>query len=327
MIRHARLVSILHLPPGWGPRSSGTTRGPGKELNWTVLVRDGIAILGLGGLYTLLAIGIALVFGIMRLVNFAYGELIMVAGYLLALAFTFHWGLAAAIVLALGAAVVVALLQDRTAFRPIRGASAETLMVTSFAVSFMLQALAQMISGAKPKGVDNPIGTLSAPSIAGVSIDLLSLLTFVGCAACIAALALFLHGTTIGVQMRAAAEDFTMVRALGIPANRVIAVAFALSGAFAGVAAVFLTARTGSIDPTSGVAPLLIAFVVTVLGGLGSLVGAAMGAFVLAGLTVIVQAVLPPAISPFRDALAFAVLLLILLIRPQGLIGRKQRQA
>ena len=136
---------------------------------------------------------------------------------------------------------------------------------------------------------------------------------------------LFLKKTRLGVQMRAAAEDFPMARLLGVRANTVIAAAFALSGLLAGVAAILLVAQTGTLTPTMGVTPVLVAFVATIIGGLGSLGGAVIGGFALGTLTVTLQAELPLALRAYRDAFVFGGVIAILVFRPNGLLGAKSR--
>jgi branched-chain amino acid transport system permease protein len=138
---------------------------------------------------------------------------------------------------------------------------------------------------------------------------------------------LFLRKASLGVQMRAAAEDFEVARLLGVRANRVIAAAFALSGLLAGVASILLVGTTGSVTPTMGVTPVLIAFIATVMGGMGSLIGAVIGGFVLGALTVVLQIALPLQLRGYRDAFAFGTVLLILLVRPQGLIVPETEQS
>jgi branched-chain amino acid transport system permease protein len=220
----------------------------------------------------------------------------------------------------LGITVFAALAMERVAFRPARGADPDTLLITSFAVSFLLQNLAILSFGALPRSVaiapfltgSVRIGSYSIPNIDLVTVGVTAFLLLV--------LGLFLARTRLGVQMRAAAENFTMARLLGVRADTVIATAFALSGLLAGVAAIILTQQTGIIEPTIGVAPVLAAFVATILGGLGSLVGAVVGGYFLGGLTVALQATLPLALRSYRDAFVFAAVLLVLVLRPQGLL-------
>jgi branched-chain amino acid transport system permease protein len=287
----------------------------------TIIVQHIIDALTLGSIYALLGLGIALVFGIMRLINFAHGELIMVSAYLLVLVGDPPWPVL--ILLALAVPVIFGLLMERIAFRPVRGASEATLLVTSFAVSFLLQNLALLIFGATPR--THQISTVLGESftVAGLTVPKLSVVTIVATMVLLGGLSVFFARSRLGIQMRAAAEDFTMARILGVRANVVIASAFGISGALAGVAALLLVAQSGTATPTMGVSVILIAFVGTVLGGMGSLPGAVLGGFLLAAMSVALDAYLPGGLRVYRDAFAFGAVILVLLYRPQGLIVPK----
>ena len=276
---------------------------------------DGLA---LGSIYSLFGLGIALIFGIMQLINFAYGELMMVAGYALIVIGKPPWPL---LLLATVAVVVAfALSMERIAFRPVRGASPPTLLITSFAVSYLLQNVAVATFGALPRGVNLSTSMLKPFEIGKIVIPRLDVLAVGVTAALLVILALFLAKTTIGVQMRASAENFKMARILGVRANVVIAVAFAISGVLAASSAILLVLQTGSVSPTFGVQPVLVAFIATVLGGMGSLRGAVIGGLLLGLVTVALQAYLPLELRYYRDAFAYAAVIAVLIARPQGLI-------
>jgi branched-chain amino acid transport system permease protein len=281
-------------------------------------VIDGAA---LGSLYALFALGIGLIFGIMQLINFAHGELIMVGGYVIV--FVASPSTPIRVIVMLAVVVTLALLMERVAFRPARGARADTLLVTSFAVSFLLQSLAILTIGALPRSAGILSSLNTSFSIGGYSIRKLDVFTVAVTVVLLVALVLFLSRTRIGVQMRAAAEDFQMARALGVRANTVIATAFALSGFLAGVAALILIAQTGLVSPSIGLAPVLAAFIATIIGGLGTLSGAVLGGYLLGGLTVALQATLPLEFRPYRDAFVFAAVVLVLMLRPQGLLASR----
>jgi branched-chain amino acid transport system permease protein len=289
----------------------------------TDLIQHVIDAVSLGSLYALLALGIALIFGIMNLINFAYGELIMIGAFSLYLLDGLPWPLQ--LLASLAIAMIAAMAMERAAFRPFRGASAPVLLVTSFALSFALQSLATVIFGSRAKGVSLPSFFDESLSIGSVSFSSLNVITVVVMAVTVAALATFLRRSIVGVQMRAAAENFQTARLLGVRSNLVITVAFALSGLFAGVAAILIVAQGGTVTPTIGAAPVLIAFVATIIGGLGSLYAAALGGFVLGALTVIMQVALPDDLAPYRDAFVYAGVILVLFVRPQGLIAVKSR--
>lgn len=274
----------------------------------------------LGGIYALLALGLAVVFSIVSLINFAHGELMTVAGYgmffALALTLPFPFTLLFALILAVG----VALLTERLAFRPMRKADVTGLLLTSFAVSAILRVVFQNGISARPKPVPLPAGLAGTVDLGMVHLGIVPLVSIITTALCLAGLTLFLKRTTLGKAMRAAAEDFQVLRLMGIKANQVIAVAFAVSGTLAAISAVLWIAQRGSVDPLMGFVPVLKAFVAAVIGGLGSLSGAVAGGFALGILEVLFQAFLPDAALPFRDAFVLGLVVLILVWRPDGLI-------
>lgn len=281
--------------------------------------------LSVGGLYALTALGIGLIFGVMRLVNFAHSELIMIAGYAVLAGAVLPAPLT--IVLALAAAVLLALMIERAAFRPLRGADPATLLISSFAVSFFLQKAMILIAGARPKGVDFLASLGRQIEFAGVRFQLLQLVTIAVSIVLLASLTIFLKTTRLGLEMRAAAENFRMAEVLGVRANRVIASAFAISAVLAAVVACLFVAQTGLVQPRMGLQLVVIAFVGTVIGGLGSLSGAALGGFLAGAASVLLQALLPPDLRAFRDAFVFIAVILVLLIRPQGLIPARGLKA
>jgi branched-chain amino acid transport system permease protein len=282
------------------------------------LLQNAINALSFGSLYALFALGIALIFGIMQLINFAHGELIMIGAYCVVLLDFAPWPF---LLLATVAVVVVfALVMERVAFRPVRGAKPGTLLITSFAVSYLLQNLATVVFGALPKSTSFATSLSESISIGKLSIAKYDIVTVVVALALLVLLGAFLSRTRLGVEMRAAAEDFRMARVLGVKANVVIAVAFAISGVLAAAASVLLVIQTGSVNPTMGSTPVLVAFVATVVGGIGSLRGAVLGGFLLGIVTVALQAYLPLELRYYRDAFAYGAVIAMLLVRPQGLV-------
>jgi branched-chain amino acid transport system permease protein len=281
--------------------------------------------ISVGGLYALTALGIGMIFGVMRLVNFAHADLITFAGY--AILVFFAQSTALAVVGAALAAIVLALVTERAAFRPLRGANPETLLVSSFAVSFFLEKTLIMVVGARPKGVDFLPGLARQVDVAGVRLQLLHLVTIAISLTLLAGTTWLLRATRLGLEMRAAAENFQMAEALGVRANRVIAAAFAISGLLAAGVACMIVAQTGLVQPRMGLQLVVIAFVGTVIGGLGSLPGAAIGGFFVGVVSILLQALLPEALRPFREAFIFVVVALILIVRPLGLFpSRSLRQ-
>jgi branched-chain amino acid transport system permease protein len=284
------------------------------------LLQFSINALSLGSLYALMALGLAIVYGILRLINFAYGELVMVGGYTLLVvgAGPVPWLIAAAI--AVTVAVMASLLLERIAFRPVRDASPNTLLITSFAVSALLQNAVLLFVSPRPKAVSLPSIFTENFVVGDLLISKINVITLITCLSLLGLLTLFLRRTLIGISLRAAADDFTMTRLLGVRANRVIATAFAISGFLAGVVSLFWVGRLGSVTPTLGLTPILIAFIATVIGGMESLLGAVVGGFLLAFLTVGLQFILPQELLDFRQAFTFFIVILVLLFRPQGLV-------
>jgi branched-chain amino acid transport system permease protein len=277
-----------------------------------------IGALSGGGVYALLTIGLALLFSVMGLMNFAYGELLMTGGFAIYLLRDLPWPL-----MVLGtvlAVVLVSLAIERLAFRPLRDASAMTLLIASFAVSMMLQNAARMSAGPTALGIAPYEPLQKNVSLFGASVQVIDLVAIGVTGALLVGLLLLLTRTALGVQLRAAAEDFEMANLLGIRSNRVIAAAFAITGVLGAAAALILILRQGTVSVTIGQVPLLIAFVGAVVGGMGSLAGAALGGFLLGAITAVLDAVLPGELQPFRDAFVFGLVVVVLATRPQGLI-------
>lgn len=284
----------------------------------TEYLQYAIAGVSLGALYSLFALGIAVIFGIMRLVNFAHGELIMIGGYTLVL--LAGWNIVALLVATITIVALSAVAMERTAFRPIRSASPATLLITSFALSYLVQSSASVIFGSLPKGVNISNIFYGSHDIGGVQVSRVDLITLATVVILLICLGILLFRTALGVQMRAAAEDFEMARLLGVRANTIVVTSFAISGGLAGVASILYVAQTGVVDPLMGTSPVLIAFAATIVGGMGSLVGAVLGGFLLGSLTVAFQVALPLTLRPYRDAFVFLLVFVILVARPQGLI-------
>jgi branched-subunit amino acid ABC-type transport system permease component len=297
---------------------------PVADVTKELVIQHAIDAISLGSLYALFALGIALIFGIMRLINFAHGELVMAGAFAVVL-IPLPGPVLIPVVLVL--VVTLALAMERIAFRPVRQASPATLLITSFAVSFLLQNVAALIWGSTPRATDFASGLDTSFSIGSIAIQKLDLVIIGVTLALLLALGLFLRRTTIGMQMRAAAEDFRMARVLGVRADNVIAAAFACSGLLAGVASILLTAQTGTVSPSVGVNVVLFAFIATIVGGMGSLPGAVLGGFSIGVLTVALQAALPLEFRPYRDAFVFGTVLALLVARPQGLVPARSTAA
>ena len=285
-----------------------------------LILQQIINALSLGGIYAMLALGLAIVFSIVRLINFAHGEIMTFGGYGIFLSMAFGFPPLVALLMGIGAALIMALAMERAAFRAMRGADVVSLLITSFAVSEILKVLFQNGISARPVPISFPASWSGTYQVAGMTVGVAPTVSILVTLASLGALTFVLRRTAMGMAMRAAAEDFEMLRMLGIKANRVVAVSFAISGLLAGVAAVIWTAQRGSVDPMMGFFPLLKAFIATVLGGLGSLGGAVLGGFVVGALEVLTQAFLPDSLAPYRDTIVLTAVIAVLLIRPDGLL-------
>ncbi len=297
----------------------------------TNLIQVAIDALALGSLYALTALGIGLIFGVMRLINFAHGDFIMIGGYALivpstaatATLFVGAWPVPFLVATVFIVVILLALACERLAFRPVRSAAPSVLLITSFALSYFLENAVIMIYGGRAKAVNLWQNLMDPIVIMGVRIPELQIVTIGVTIALLTLLVLFLRFTPIGVAMRAASEDFRMARLLGVRANRVIAVAFAISGVLAAAISFLIVAQNGTLSFHMGSFLVLFAFVATVVGGMGSLLGAALGGFLVGIVSVIFQVILPIGWRPDRDVWVYGMILLVLLLRPTGLVKVK----
>lgn len=278
--------------------------------------------LSLGSIYAMVAVGLAMIFGILRLINFAHGEVLMLGAF--AAYFIAQTGLPFAVVaiLVVVTTVLIGLIMERVAYRPLRGAPDVALLLTSLGVSIALQNGALLAFDAQPKRFPTPAmmeGQLQLGG--GVQISRVNLVTVVTALTLMVLLTLFVTRTRLGISMRATAENAMAARLMGINVNTVIVAAFLVGSALAGVAAILWGARVGRIQPDMGFIPVLKAFVATVIGGFGSIPGAVLGAFILGFGEIFLVALLPDSLSSYRDAFVFAGLIVILLFRPQGILG------
>ena len=282
--------------------------------------------ISLGGTYALLAIGLAVVFSVLGLMNFAHGDLMTLTGYFLLGGMFLNLPIWQAAAVAIVLAGISASIMEFFAFRPVRNSNPATLLMTSFAVSMLLQVLFQ--NGISPRGKPVPLpGSLTdSISIGDSQISKVQLLSIVTALVALVLLRLFFSRSYWGWAIRAAADDFETVGLMGIKASRLINLAFLISGLLAGIAGILWVAQRGSVDPLMGFKPVLAAFIVVVIGGLGSLTGAVVGAFVLSGIEVGLQTWLPDSLMPYRDALTYSLVIGVLMVFPNGLFGNKSNE-
>ena len=279
--------------------------------------------LTLGSTYALMALGVAMVFSILHLANFAHGELLTICGYvMLGLRYTgapwIVW-----VVAGIAASTVAALVMERLAFRPMRHANPIAMMVASLGLSILISYAFEAFISPRARAIPQPGWMNTSLALGGLQLRIQYILIIgVTIVALIGTLVL-LRRTVIGTAMRAAAEDFDAVRLMGVKANRVIAAAFGLSGFLAGMAAVLIFAIRGSVSPHMGFALVLNAFIANVIGGLGNLWGAVLGGFIVGFIETGFRAFLPSSASGFTNGLLFLIVAIILVIRPEGLIAPK----
>ena len=308
--------------------------------------------LSAGSLYALMAVGLAMVFGILRLINFAHGDLMMIAAYLAVFSIGAGLSLVASLPIIIIGTVIVGLLMERVAYRPLRGAPDVAVLLSSFAVGQILQNGTLLVSrlANKPQLIAFPSPDLlnGVVTIGAITIPKVNLASFVAGIVLLGLLTLFVTRTNLGLSMRAAAEDLAAARLVGINVNRVVATAFAIGSALAAVAGVLYSVQAGQINPYMGFTPVLKAFIAAVIGGFGSIAGAVVGGYVLGFLEVLVTSLagigdllpagsvspevrqflhdwLPSGLASWRDAVVFVVLIVVLLVRPQGILGRRQQ--
>jgi branched-chain amino acid transport system permease protein len=278
--------------------------------------------LALGAIYALMAVGIGLVFGVLRLVNFAYGQLVMAGAFALAVASEMNWPLWVGIVLCFAVVLVLSVLLDRLVFRPLRRQSPAVMLVATFAVAFLLQSIAALKFGTFGR-IATSLTFLNRPvDIAGTDVRKITIVAIIVAAVCLAALTALLERTTIGLHMRAAAMDFDTARLLGVRANRVIGVAVLLSGALAAVVAIMLTVQNPLVTSTFALNDTIIVLAGVVLGGMNRPVSATLGGFAIGFGSGLLGGALPTAQSQYVPTFLFAAVILVLLVRPSGLFAR-----
>jgi len=288
------------------------------NVSWQTLA-DALA---LGGVYALMAVGIGLVFGVLRLVNFAYGQLIMAGAYALAFASQWNWPGWAGIVLCFAVVLALSVAMDRLVFRPLRTQSPSVMLVATFAIAFLLQSIALLAFGPLGK-IATSLAPLNRPvTIGGVDIRKIAIVAVLVAAGCLLLLQLLLTRTSVGLHMRAASMDFDTARLLGVRANRVIGGAVLISGALAAVVAVMLTVQNPLVTPDFALYDTIVVLAGVVLGGLTRPIPATLGGFSIGFASGILGGALPTNQSQYLPTFLFAAVILVLLVRPNGLFTR-----
>jgi branched-chain amino acid transport system permease protein len=277
--------------------------------------------LTLGCFYALLAIGYTMVYGVLRLINFAHGDLLMVSAYIAFFAIVmFHLPWYASFAIAVALTGLLGFLIDRGAYRPIRQSPRISALITAIGVSFLLENLGIVLIGGRPKSFPSPKMFTGTFSIAGIQIPWLSVWIFFITMALLVLVALIVYRSRVGIAMRAISRDMETVLLMGVDVNKVISFTFVLGSVLAAFGGIMWCLKYPALEPFMGVIPGLKAFVAAVLGGIGNVMGAALGGMIL-GLAEVLIVAVQPDWSGYRDAIAFCILIALLLTRPTGIMG------
>ena len=277
--------------------------------------------LSLGAIYALIALGYTMVYGIAKMLNFAHGDIIMVGAYTIFATLLFSrsvFAMILAVILPIILCIVLGIVVERFAYRPLRGASPLAVLITAIGVSYLLQGLAQLIFGVNPEPV-----TFKIPGNIG-GVNVYTIVTLAVAAIIMIVLTLFVKKTNTGRAMVAVSEDKDAARLMGINVNFIIMLTFAIGSALAACAGIFYLMQIPSVDPTFGSMPGIKAFTAAVIGGIGSIPGAMIGGIFLGLVENICKSI--PAIQSYTVAIEFALLIIILLVKPSGLLGKKRNE-
>ena len=276
--------------------------------------------LSLGGIYAMIALGYTMVYGIAKMLNFAHGDIIMVGGYAI---LVFLWiNPIVAIVASVIFCMLMGIVIEKVAYKPLRGASPLAVLITAIGVSYLLQSIAQIIFGSAPKYVT--IANLGTLKIGEIAIGYSTIITLACSVVIMIGLNLFVKFSKTGRAMVAVSEDKGAAQLMGINVNNIIMVTFAIGSALAALASLFFLLKAPSIAPTFGALPGIKAFTAAVIGGIGSIPGAMVGGLLLGVIECFAQSI--PKIAPYTDAIEFSILIIILLVKPTGLLGKKRRE-
>jgi branched-chain amino acid transport system permease protein len=281
---------------------------------------NGISI---GSLYALLGIGYTMVYGILRLINFAHGDIFMMASYFMVFSvinFNLPWYAATVVVII--ASVALGVLLEKTAYRPLRNAPRMSIMISAIGASFLLENLATYLFTGVPKGFPDIKILTRAVNLWGVSLSVATIITPFTTLILLYVVLFITNKTKIGMAMRAVSKDFETAKLMGININKVISTTFIIGSSLAAIGAMLWGSKYPSVYPLMGVMPGLKCFIAAVLGGIGNTTGAVLGGFIL-GMAEIMLVTFLPSLTGYRDAIAFIILIVILLVKPTGLLGEK----
>ena len=281
------------------------------------LLLSGITV---GSLYALIAIGYTMVYGILRLINFAHGDIFMMAGFFMVY-ISASMPMAVAIPVVLIMTVALGLLIERAAYKPLRSAPRMSVMISAIGVSYLLQNLATYITGGLARPYPEIPFLKGTFMLGALKIKIITVVTPLLTILLVIALVLFINHTKTGMAMLAVSRDFDTARLMGIKVNNIISVTFIIGSFLAGVGSILYFSNYGQVSPTIGAMPGLKAFVAAVFGGIGSIPGAVLGAYIIGICESLIKA--NDAIAIFSNAFTFALLILVLLFKPNGMFGEK----
>jgi branched-chain amino acid transport system permease protein len=281
---------------------------------------NGISI---GSLYALLAIGYTMVYGILRLINFAHGDIFMMAAYFMVFSIvTFRLLWYIAIVVVIIVTIALGVLLEKTAYKPLRNAPRMSIMISAIGASFLLENLATYLFTGVPRGFPDIRILTTTVELGSLSLTVATLITPFVTLILLYVVLFITNKTKIGMAMRAVSKDFETAKLMGININQVISTTFVIGSALAAVGAILWGSRYPSVMPLMGVMPGLKCFIAAVLGGIGNATGAVLGGFIL-GMAEIMLITFLPSLTGYRDAMAFVILIVVLLVKPTGLLGEK----
>ncbi len=288
-------------------------------MSLTTFLQQCLTGISLGGAYALIAIGYTLVYGILRLINFAHGDIFMMAGYFMIFAMaSLPWFIALPLVLVL--TVVLGVAIEKVAYKPLRNAPRMSVMISAIGVSYLLQNLATYLFTALPKGYPDIPVLKQIIRFGDLSASLVTILTPILTLVLVYALMFLINHSKMGMAMRAVSKDYETAQLMGIKINKTVSFTFAIGSLLAGIGSVLYFTDRMTVFPFSGALPGLKCFVAAVIGGIGSIPGAVIGGFILGlGETALVAA----GYSTFSDAFTFILLIIMLIVRPTGLFGEK----
>lgn len=278
--------------------------------------------LSIGSTYAMIALGYTMVYGIAKMLNFAHGDIIMVGGYTIFVTMTLSGSPVLGLIAAVVFCVVLGITIEKIAYKPLRGASPLAVLITAIGVSYLLQSTAQIVFGSAPKMVN--VADLGNFSVGGLTVPYYTLVTL-GCSMVImVVLSLFVKFTRTGRAMIAVSEDKGAAQLMGINVNKIIMITFAIGSGLAAFAGFFMLMKSPSLSNTLGAMPGIKAFTAAVIGGIGSIPGAMVGGLLIGVVEAVSLTI--PAIAPYTDAIEFLILIIILLVRPTGILGKKRRE-